>query len=156
MQWELSKEVGKLKVAVSGGFDPLHDGHIRYFKEASKLGDELIVILTRDAQLVAKKGEAYQGYDERKAILEWGFEGKKVKATIVPNVDTNITSTESIRKYKPDIFAKGGDSWDEENLPEAEVCRELGIKVVFGVGGFDKVQSSSWITAKMRARGENA
>lgn len=143
-----------MKVAVSGGFDPLHIGHTRYLKEALSLGDCLIVILTRDDQLILKKGKVFMPYEERKEILEWSLEGKG-RFEVVENIDMGLTSIESIRKYKPDIFAKGGDTWDEENLPEAEVCREIGVKVVFGVGGFKKVQSSSWITAKMRAREEN-
>ena len=129
-------------VAVSGGFDPIHKGHVRYIRAAMALG-QVVVILTRDDQLIAKKGKVFMGYDERKEIIEaiiWGS-GK-----VVPNVDSTITSTDSIRKYKPDIFAKGGDTWDIDNLPEAEVCKELGIEVVFGVGGTDKVQSSSWLT----------
>lgn len=139
-----------VKVCCSGGFDPLHKGHIRYLKEASKLGDKLIVILTRDDQLVAKKGFVFQDYEERKEILEWGFAEKRVKAVVVPNVDKDITSVASIKKYKPAIFAKGGDTWDEASLPEAEVCGELGVKVCFGIGGFLKAQSSSDIVRKVK------
>ena len=128
-----------LVVAISGGFDPIHKGHVRYIKQAMKLG-RVIVILTRDDQLVAKKGRAFMEYGERREILEAiiGDRGK-----VVPNIDSTIASVDSIRKYKPDIFAKGGDTWDIGNLPEADVCKELGIKVVFGVGGVVKVQSSS-------------
>lgn len=128
-----------LVVAVSGGFDPIHKGHVRYIKKAMELG-RVIVILTRDDQLATKKGKAFMEYDERQEILEAiiGDRGE-----VVPNIDSTIASIDSIRKYKPDIFAKGGDTWDAENLPEADVCKELGIKVVFGVGGVNKVQSSS-------------
>ena len=140
----LGKRKGK-KVAVSGGFDPIHKGHVRYIKEAMGLGNWLIVILTRDDQLEMKKSKAFMGYEERKEILE-AMIGKN--GEVVPNVDSTIASVESIRKYKPDIFAKGGDTWDADNLPETDACKELGIEIVFGIGGFDKAQSSSWLTDK--------
>lgn len=129
-------------IAVSGGFDPIHKGHVRYIQEAMKLGSNVIVILTRDDQLAHKKGKPFMTYAERKEVLE-AIVGDR--GVVVPNVDADITSVESVRKYRPDCFAKGGDTWDLDNLPEAKVCAELGIEVVFGVGGFDKVQSSSWL-----------
>jgi len=135
-----------LVVAVSGGFDPIHKGHVRYIKQAMELG-RVIVILTRDDQLEAKKGSAFMGYEERKEILE-AIIGNRGEG--VSNIDSTIASIDSIRKYKPDIFAKGGDTWDIDNLPEADVCKELGIKVVFGVGGVEKVQSSSQLIKEGR------
>lgn len=144
-------------VCCSGGMDPIHIGHIRYFDEAMKLGGRMIVILTRDDQLRAKDlasgkplGKPFQSYGERKAILEWGFRGKPIPVEVVPNVDKDTTSCESLRLYKPSVFAKGGNSWDIGNLPEKRVCEELGIKVVFGVGGFDKAQSSSKLVRRIK------
>jgi len=134
-------------VAVSGGFDPPHPGHIDYIEEAITLGDKLIVILTRDDQLLEKdrqsefpKNRKPLLYEVRKAILEWGLKGR---GKVVENIDKDITVQESLRKYKPDIFAKGGDSWNSGNLPEQKICEELGIEIVFGVGGFNKPYSSS-------------
>lgn len=121
--------------------DPIHIGHLRYIKEAQKLGDWLIVILSTDEVLARKKGKAFMPYDERKEIIEAiiGENGE-----VVPNVNKNgLDCIESIRLYKPNIYAKGGDTWDAKNLPEYQVCQELGVKMVFGVGGFEKVQSSS-------------
>lgn len=129
-------------ISVSGSFDPIHIGHLRYIQDAMKLGSTIIVILTRDDQLAQKKGKPFMCYAERKEIVEAILGNRGV---VVPNVDVDITSVESIRKYRPNIFAKGGDTWDINNLPEAKVCSELGIEVVFGVGGFDKVQSSRWL-----------
>lgn len=128
-----------MKVAISGGFDPVHPGHITYIEKALKLGD-LIIILTRDDQLITKKGKCVIPYKARKEILEWGLQGR---GKVVENIDKDITCKSSLRYYKPDIFAKGGDTWDTNNLPEKEVCEELGIKAVFGVGGYDKPYSSS-------------
>ncbi len=134
-------------VAVSGGFDPVHPGHIAYIEGALKLGTYLLVILTRDEQLIEKDKMAGNKkkrepipYDVRKANIEWALDGK---GEVVMNVDKDITSCESIRKYHPDIFAKGGDSWDLDSLPEKAICDELGIEIVFGVGGYDKPYSSS-------------
>lgn len=138
---------GGVCVAVSGGFDPVHPGHLSYIEEALKLGDRILIILTRDDQLIEKdkllgsvKGRDPIPYDVRKAILEWGLKGR---GKVVENIDKDITSCESIKKYHPDIFAKGGNTWDDGNLPEKAICDELGIKIVFGIGGYDKPYSSS-------------
>lgn len=132
-----------MRVAISGGFDPIQPGHIKYIEEALKLGDQLIVILTRNDQLIKKKGKYSETYEWRKEVLEWGLRGR---GKVVVNMDNDITSCESLRYYKPDIFAKGGDTWDIDSLPERGICEELGIKVVFGVGGYDKPYSSSKFT----------
>lgn len=137
-------------VAVSGGFDPIHPGHTRHIKAAMELGDRLIVILTRDEQLKLKKGSTFHpSYAERKEIVEYGL---RENDKVLPNMDdvNSIVSVKSLSVYKPDIFAKGGDTWNMDNLPEATVCTELGIKIVFGVGGHDKVQSSSSLTRLTR------
>jgi D-beta-D-heptose 7-phosphate kinase/D-beta-D-heptose 1-phosphate adenosyltransferase len=135
----------KIVVAVSGGFDPIHIGHIRNLKEAKKLGDKLLVILNTDDFLIRKKGKPFMVFDERKEILEairWVDE-------VVASVDTDQTVCQSLRHYKPDIFAKGGDR-TIGNIPEKATCNELGIKMVFGVGGA-KIQSSSWLIKGSRA-----
>ena len=137
--------MSKTTVAISGGFDPVHIGHLSYIKEAMKLGDNLIIILSRDSQLTAKKGYCFMPFEERKAILEAIIDNK---GTVVENIDIDITSCLSLRYYEPDIFAKGGDTWDSDNLPEQALCKELGIKVVFGIGSFDKAQSSSKLVEK--------
>ena len=141
--------MNKVTVAISGGFDFCHTGHLAYIKEAMKLGDELIIILSRDDQLRKKKGYCVMPFEERKAILKAIIETDiDDRDKVVMNTDYDITSCQSLRHYKPDIFAKGGDTWDTENLPEQAVCEELGIKVVFGVGGFNKAQSSSNLMEK--------
>ena len=135
-------------VAVSGGFDPLHPGHIKYIEEALKLGDWLKVILSRDDQLQKKdrlrgciKGRSPFPYEVRKAVLKWGLHDR---GEVLMNVDPDITSCTSLRTYQPiHAFAKGGDSWSDSNLPEWHVCKELGIEIIYGVGGYDKPFSSS-------------
>lgn len=125
-------------VCVSGHFDPLHVGHIKHIQGAAKLGT-VIVILSTDQQCIAKKGYCFMPYEERREILK----AMRRVHSVVPNVDNDDSSTKSLERYHPDIFAKGGDR-DLSSLPENEIkiCKELGIKIVFGVGG-SKVQSSS-------------
>ena len=124
-------------VAVSGGFDPIHVGHIRMFKEASKLG-KLIVILNTDEFLMKKKGFIFMHYNERKEIIE----SIKYIDKVVICIDEDLTTCKTLVWLRPDIFANGGDRRDEADLPEAEVCKLNEIEMVFNVGG-DKIQSSS-------------
>ena len=124
-------------VAVSGGFDPLHVGHIEYFEEAHGLGDYLMVILNTDEWLMKKKGFVFMPYEERRKIIEaiWCVDG------VWEQIDHDDTVKNTLFVHRPDIFAKGGDR-TIGNIPEAEVCEEYGILLVTGVGG-EKSQSSS-------------
>lgn len=126
-------------VAVSGGFDPLHIGHLRYLMAAAALG-KVQVWLTEDKWLVEKKGYCFMPYEERKAILEaYDFIWK-----VVPQLeDPDGSAAASMGSYKPDIFAKGGDR-TKQTIPEVELraAEELGILMVFNVGG-GKAQSST-------------
>ena len=134
-------------VAVSGGFDPLHIGHIRYFEKAKKLGDKLVVILNNDNWLTKKKGYAFMPEEERKAIIEALKVVDKVVLSVHKKDDADRSVCRELRKIKPDIFANGGDR-NQKNIPEVAVCREIGAKMVFSVGG-GKVQSSSWLCDKL-------
>lgn len=133
-------------VAVSGGFDPLHSGHIKMFNNAKKLGDKLIVILNSDKFLIKKKGYIFMGIKERKKIIE------NIKAVdkVILCIDKDQTVRKTLERIKPDIFANGGDR-ARDNIPEKEVCDRLGIKLVFNVGG-KKIQSSSRLVNKIRVR----
>ncbi len=139
----------KVVVAVCGGFDPIHVGHIKHFRDAKKLGDILVVMLNTDDWLIKKKGYIFMSFEERKEIIE----SIRYVDKVAPVIDTNGSVAKTLEQLKPNIFAKGGDR-TIGNIPESEinVCERLGIKIVFGVGG-GKVQSSSWLIDKMR-RGE--
>ena len=130
------------KVAVSGGFDPIHIGHLRLLKEAKEIGDHLTVILNSDKFLIEKKGFCFMPFEERKEILLSVAEVDKV----VESVDKDQTVIETIKKLSKDnaidVFANGGDRKDIKDIPEYEVCIENNIKMVFDIGG-DKSQSSS-------------
>jgi len=125
-------------VAVSGGFDPLHVGHVRMIQAAAKLGTRLVVIVNGDEFLVRKKGYAFMPLAERIEIIR----ALRDVDEVVAAVDTDQTVRATLRVVKPDVFANGGDRREAEDIPEAAVCRELGIEMVFNVGG-GKVQSSS-------------
>jgi len=138
----LKREVVKMKViAVSGGFDPLHVGHVRMLEEAKALGDKLIVILGCDDFLLRKKGYFLMSEEDRKEILE--------KLRCVDEVYIHHTETQNVidalKILKPDVFANGGDR-TEDTIPEIEICKELGIELVFGVGP-EKIRSSSEMIA---------
>ena len=143
----MKKSREKKVVAVSGGFDPLHIGHVRMFQEAKKLGDRLVVILNNDNWLRKKKGYAFMDEVERKEIIEALSCVDEVYTTKHPENPTDMSVCEALRKVKPDIFANGGDRVSG-NVPEVAVCKELGVEMVFNVGQGGKVQSSSWLLHK--------
>ena len=126
------------KVAVSGGFDPMHIGHVRMFQEAKSLGSYLIVFVNSDEFLVNKKGRAFMPLEDRIEIIK----ALSCVDEVVPVVDADHTVCETLRTYKPDIFANGGDRF-ADNVPEYHVCTELGIEMAFNVGHGGKVRSSS-------------
>jgi cytidyltransferase-like protein len=140
-------------VLVTGGFDPLHSGHIAYFKSARELGDKLVVGINSDDWLVRKKGQSFMPWEERATIVASLHDVDRV---INFNDDDN-SAKDAIRKARaifPNhqiVFANGGDR-TKENIPEMEVLKEmLHLEFVFGVGGEDKKNSSSWILQEWKA-----
>lgn len=136
-------------VLTTGGFDPLHSGHIEYFKAARALGDKLIVGLNSDAWLVRKKGQAFMPSNERVSIIE---NLAMVDGVILFNDDDNtaIEAIKNIQMLYPDdeiIFANGGDR-TPDNVPEMIFDD---VKFVFGIGGENKMNSSSWILQEWKA-----
>ncbi|TSD05085.1 MAG: cytidyltransferase-related enzyme [Parcubacteria group bacterium Greene0714_7] len=139
-------------VAVSGGFDPIHIGHVRMFKNAKKLGKKLVVILNNDNWLMTKKGFVFMTQNERKEILlETGLVDKVVITSHTEN-DPDRSVNRELAAVKPAIFANGGDR-GRDNTPEMELCKKLGIEMVFSVGKGGKMQSSSWLTDKTSMQG---
>ena len=134
-------------IIVSGGFDPLHSGHIAYFKSAKKLGDHLVVALNSDKWLVNKKSKFFMPFKERKTIIE---NLSCVDSVIDFNDDALGSATNALIKVKemyPNdhiVFANGGDR-NQGNIPEMSVD---GVEFIFSVGGDDKKNSSSWILKK--------
>lgn len=150
MSEELSDRM-PVVVAVSGGFDPIHIGHIRMIREAVALGDELVVIVNNDNWLRKKKGFAFMPQDHRKEIIESIAGVKRVVFTShEPNCE-DMSVCHALREIRPHIFANGGDRKpDGDPAPEDAMCREMSIHVVYNVGHGGKVQSSSWLTAPDR------
>lgn len=126
-----------MRVVISGGFDPIHIGHIRLIKEAKGLGDELIVILNNNEFLIRKKGYVFMLLIERIEILR-SIRGVD---SVMVAIDDDDTVAKTIEVLRPDIFANGGDR-TEANPEEEKSCSKIGCEMVFGVGG-GKVQSSS-------------
>ena len=128
---------------VSGGFDPVHSGHINLMLSAKELGDELIVLLNSDSWLTRKKGRPFMNFFERKMVLEnmW-FVDKVIEFN--DDDDTAIDGLQKVVKmYKPNddiYFCNGGDRNSLDDIPEKGVA---GIQLKFGVGGDTKMNSSS-------------
>ena len=139
----------KIIVAVSGGWDPIHIGHVRLFQEAKAMGDELVVILNNDNWLMKKKGYVFMPQEERKEILEALEAVDRVIITNHPENPEDMSVCRELRELRPHIFANGGDR-KENNIPEAALCKEVNCKMVFNVGRGGKVQSSSWLVERYR------
>jgi D-beta-D-heptose 7-phosphate kinase/D-beta-D-heptose 1-phosphate adenosyltransferase len=127
---------------VSGGFDPIHIGHIRYMQEAKKLGDKLIVVINNDNWLRVKKGKEFMPENERKEIIEALDCVDEVFISSHSENTDDMSVCQEIFKIKPHIFANGGDRFAGD-IPEFKLCNDLGIKMVFNVGKGGKVRSSS-------------
>lgn len=132
-------------VLCTGGFDPVHSGHIQYFKNAAAHGDQLVIGLNSDAWLQRKKGREFMPWHERAAIIR---ELKGVVA-VIDFDDSDGTACDAIRRVRamfPNsriLFANGGDR-TRDNIPEMSVD-DPRVEFLFGVGGQDKANSSSWI-----------
>lgn len=152
------KKKRKITVAVSGGFDPIHVGHVRLFRNAKALGDELVVILNNDNWLMKKKGFVFMPEKERKEVIG-GIKGvdrvfttkhsDKLKGPLEMSVSN------ALLEVRPDIFANGGDRNKKDAADpqsslywDIQACAKIGTKIVYNVGQGGKVQSSSWLLKK--------
>jgi|TARA_R110002020_G_scaffold84472_8_gene209242 cytidyltransferase-like protein len=123
-------------VAVSGGFDPMHAGHVQLFELASKIG-KVVVILNSDDWLTRKKGKAWMEFKDRAYVLQ----SCRFVTGVVPVDDSDDTVCQALREMRPDFFANGGDRVSS-NTPELFVCKKIGVEMLFNVGG-EKIYSSS-------------
>lgn len=142
----MSRAKKQIVVAVSGGFDPLHIGHVRMFREARALGDKLVVILNNDHWLKQKKGFVFMPQKERAEIIKnirWVDDVILTKHKAHP---TDMSVCAELIKLQPDIFANGGDR-KNKNTPEVPVCEQYHIQMKFNSGHGGKIQSSSWLLA---------
>ena len=150
-----NKDWRKSVIVLSGGFDPVHKGHLRMFREASWLGHQVVVGLNSDDWLTRKKGKPFMCWEERKEVLE----SMRYVNQVLPFDDSDDTASDIIRKvanhhwdnaetddtgffnYYNIYFANVGDR-KVDNVPEVEVCKDEGVEMLWGVCGC-KVQSSS-------------
>ena len=137
-----------IKVTVSGGFDPLHIGHIRLLMEAKEMGDHLIVILNNDNWLIKKKGLVFMPQAERKEIIESIRYVDEVLISNHPHNPTDMSVCQELLHCRPNFFVNGGDR-NLDNIPEVEVCNTINCKMIFNKGVGGKVQSSSWLLEKV-------
>lgn len=136
-------DVNPKVVAVSGGFDPIHKGHIRMIEEAAQLG-RVHVYLNQDAWLTKKKGYVFMPWEDRAAIL-MSMKGVEM---VIPVIDDDDTVCKTIQTFKPDYFCNGGDR-TAENTPEMTTCLDLKIPMLFNIGG-GKIESSSELVKKVK------
>lgn len=127
-------------VCVSGYFDPIHVGHLEYFKKSKQIGDKLMVIVNNDEQATLKKGKPFMPVDERIELI------KEFKCVdyVIKSIDTDRTVCKTLETVepKPTYFCNGGDQ-NNNTIPETDVCLKRGIELRDGFG--DKIQSSSWL-----------
>jgi cytidyltransferase-like protein len=146
----MNQDVTKI-VLVTGGFDPMHSGHVTYLRDARSLGHILVVGLNSDDWLTRKKGRPFMSYHERWAVLL----GCRYVDSVISFNDSDGSARDAIRKVKEQypsaeiIFANGGDRTNE-NIPEMDIS-DPRVSFVFGVGGINKANSSSWLLEDWKA-----
>ena len=138
----------KKAIIVSGYFNPIHKGHLEYFNSAKALADELFVIVNSDLQRTLKGSKEFQKEDERLFIVQ----NIKAVDTAIISIDKDRTVCATIAHLHKHFneaydfgFANGGDQ-NNNSIPEAPICKQLGIQLIDGLG--DKIQSSSWLLNK--------
>jgi cytidyltransferase-like protein len=132
-------------VIVSGYFNPLHKGHLEYFIQAKSLGDQLFVIVNNDAQRLLKGSKAFQDEQERQFIVSQLKMVDRVVLALDQDRSVCLTLRSISEQYGAGnslFFANGGDQFNQ-SIPESEICRQLNIQLVDGLGS--KIQSSSWL-----------
>ena len=161
LQWKESQDCLNYKPEVymtSGGFDPMHIGHLRCIQGTLALAKDVdkyslpnlpivCILVNDDSFLVKKKGYAFMPLTERMEIIQAVAPGAHIAPWIQSGDDSTVI--EAIRKVKPTYFTKGGDRFDATTIPEWPICQKVGCEIITGVGG-GKIQSSSELVAKSR------
>ena len=133
---------------VSGGFDPVHVGHLRMFQDAKKIADKVILLLNNDEWLTKKKGKPFMNQNQRKEILK---EFKSISKVII-QTSSDLSSSLAIEEFvnknpkKSICYCNGGDRSNIKNIRESEICKKLKVNLEFGIGGEKKIESSSDLT----------
>ena len=139
-----------MKIAIiSGGFDPVHEGHIELMQKAKSIADSLVVIVNDDDFLTRKKGKPFMLLKERMQIVR----SVKYVDMVIKSIDKDETVCKTLKQIIANaglnetfLFCNGGDRTSGENTPEHKLCLELGIEPIYGLG--NKIQSSSWLINK--------
>jgi cytidyltransferase-like protein len=134
----LRPHLGRI-VATSGGFDPIHPGHISCILASKQYGDTLVVLVNGDAFLRNKKGKPFQDLGTRSLIIS---ALRDVDYVVPFEVENDQTANQPLEQLRPHVFTKGGDRVDETSIPEWATCEKYNIQVISGVG-LDKLWSSS-------------
>ncbi|MFA7216712.1 MAG: adenylyltransferase/cytidyltransferase family protein [Candidatus Paceibacterota bacterium] len=135
---KIRNTLGKI-VCTSGGYDPIHPGHVSCINESKQYGDVLVVIVNGDSFLKNKKGKPFMDLETRCHIVS---HIKEVDFVIPFEIEDDQTVSEALKKLKPHVFTKGGDRIDKHSIPEWDVCKEHKIKIISEVG-HKKLWSSS-------------
>lgn len=135
---DIHDTLGKI-VCTSGGFDPIHPGHLSCIRDSKQFGDTLVVIVNGDGFLTRKKGKPFMDLLTRMQIVSFIHE---VDYVVPFDIENDQTVIEALRALKPHVFTKGGDRIDARTIPEWDICTALGIDIRTGIG-YDKAWSSS-------------
>lgn len=135
---KLRPSLGKI-VCTSGGFDPIHPGHVSCIHQSKQYGDTLVVVVNGDNFLKVKKGKAFMDLATRCHIVA---HLKSVDYVIPFEIENDQTVSVALEKIRPHIFTKGGDRINAATIPEWNTCQKHNIKIISGVG-FDKLWNSS-------------